>query len=894
MWILAVVFLTCALMGSAQTPPWTVLPGHVPKVARGLQPLGRLDGTNRLKLSINLPLRNRDGLTSFLQQLYDPASPAYRHYLSPEEFDARFGPTEEDYQAVLAWAARSGFTIAARHDSRMLLEVNAQVSDIERALQMTLHTYAHPTEARTFYAPDTEPSVDARLPILNIDGLNTFARPHPKNLRRTPLQTPAKATPKTIGSGPQGNLAGYDYRAAYAPGVTLTGAGQSVGLVEFDGYYPGDITSYENQTSVPDVPLQKVLVGGFSGKPSTGPDSGNSEVALDIEMTISMAPGLSNVVVFEAGPNGAANTVLETMSSAAHAGIKQFSCSWDFGPLTTSQRTTMDNYFMKFASDGQSFFDAVGDFGGYTNGVAIPPPDDDPYVTLVGGTALGTVGPGGAWSSETVWNTQEGPGGYMSSGGSSPTYGLPPWQQGVSMSANNGSTTQRNIPDVAMVADNVFIEADNGQQETSGGTSCGSPLWAGFTALANEQAVASGLPVVGFLNPALYHIGTNSAYAACFDDITAGNNTNVDVTQWVAVPGYDLCTGWGSPSGGSLIIALTQPDGFQITPARGAVANGALGGPFTVPTQTFTLANAGQAAFNWAVGGAPNWLTVSSTGGALTPGGEAVPVSVSLNSAANVMAPGVYTANLWFTNLTSGLGQLRQFALRVGQELVLDGGFEAGDFAYWNLSGDSSIYTNNFVDSADDIYGLDYPSYPDPGNSYLAALGELSGLAYLSQPLPTQAGQFYLLSLWLANTAPAEIPNQFVVQWNSSNSTNTLFNQSNLGVFDYTNLQYVVKASASTTTLQFGNINQGFFCLDDVSVVPVPIPTMQALVLNGALQLSWTSLAGLSYQVQSATDLSLANWVNLGAAVTASGNDTSVQEVLASGGAIFYRVVILP
>jgi hypothetical protein len=735
--------------------------------------------------------------------------------------------------------------------------------------------------------------VDSPLPILNIDGLNNYARPHPKNLRRTPLKTPAKATPKTIGSGPHGNLAGYDYRAAYAPGVTLTGTGQAVGLVEFDSYYPGDIASYESQTGLPAVPLQKVLLDEFDGNPTRGPNSGNGEVALDIEMTISMAPGLSNVVVFEAGPGGAANDILDEMSSSAHAGIKQFSCSWDFGPITTLQRTAMDNYFMKFASDGQAFFNAVGDFGAYTNGVPAPPPDDDPYVTLVGGTTLGTVGPGGAWSSETVWNTQEGPGGYMTSGGISATYGIPPWQQGVNLSANNGSTTARNIPDVAMVADNVFIEADDGQQEESGGTSCASPLWAGFTALANEQAVAAGLPTVGFLNPAIYNIGTNSSYPACFDDITVGNNTNIDVTQWVAVPGYDLCTGWGSPSGGSLIIALTQPDGFQLTPGRGAVANGALGGPFTVPTQTFTLTNTGQTAFNWSMAAAPNWLNVSSTGGALTPGGAATNVSVSLNSAANFMAPGVYTANLWFTNLTSGLAQLRQFTLRVGQELVLDGGFEAADFAYWKLSGDSSIYTNNYVDTANDIYGVDYPSYPDPGNNYLAALGELYSLAYLSQPLPTQAGQVYLLSFWLANPV-AEPPNQFVVQWNSDTSTNTLFNQSNLGVFDYTNLQYVVQASGNTTTLQFANINQAFFCLDDVSVLPVPTPTMQALDLNGSLHLSWTSFAGLSYQVQSATDLSAPNWVNLGGVVTANGNTTSAQEVMASGAPMFYRVVLLP
>ena len=96
--------------------------------------------------------------------------------------------------------------------------------------------------------------------------------------------------------------------------------------------------------------------------------------------------------------------------------------------------------------------------------------------------------------SETVWNTQEGPGNYISGGGvssGSASYNIPAWQQGVNMSANKGSTTKRNCPDVAMVADNIFIVADNGQQETTGGTSCAAPLWAGFCALVNQQSVAA-------------------------------------------------------------------------------------------------------------------------------------------------------------------------------------------------------------------------------------------------------------------------------------------------------------------------------------------------------------------------------------------------------------------
>jgi subtilase family serine protease len=881
------VLLVSAFLASAQTPQRTLLPGHLPAVVPSLQPLDRLNGSTRLKLSINLPLHNREALTNLLDQLYDHASPLYHHYLAPEEFDARFGPTEQDYQAVIAWAVRSGFTVNARHPNRMLLEVSASVTDIERALQVTMRTYAHPMEPRTFFAPDTEPSAGVGIPILYIGGLDNFARPHPKNLRRSPLKVSAKPAPQIIGTGPNGNLAGFDYRAAYAPGVPLTGTGQSVGLVEFDGYYAGDIASYVSQTGVSNVPLQIILLDGFNGVPG----SGNSEVALDIEMAISMAPGLSQVVVFEAGSYGLPNDVLQAMSSSTYTNIKQFSCSWDFGTITSAQRTAMDGYFMKFATQGQSFFEASGDSGAATG--AIPAPDDDPYITLVGGTALATAGLGGAWLSETVWNSQEGPGIYISSGGvssGSASYNIPVWQKGVNMSTNKGSTTKRNCPDVAMVADNVFIVADNGQNETTGGTSVGAPLWAGFTALANQQAVAAGLPTIGFVNPALYHIGTNSGYAACFDDITVGNNTNNNVTQYLAVPGYDLCTGWGSPSGGSLIIALTQPDGFQITPGRGAVANGPVGGPFTLSTQALSLTNTGKPAFNWSLGSTSAWLNVSSSRGTLTAGGGAATVSLTLNSAANLLPTGVYTASLWFTNLSSGLVQLRQFTLQVGQELVQDGGFEASDFCYWTLSGDSSIYTKNFVDDGT------YTSYSPLAGNYFAALGQVSTLAYLSQPLPTRAGQLYLLSFWLENPSGAT-PNQFLVQWNTnSTSTNVIFNQLNLGTFGWSNMQFVVKASTNITTLRFGFRNDNdFLALDNVSVMPVPGPALRApAVAKGSIQLAWTALPGVQYQVQYKTNLTQTSWIKLGSVITAAMNPMTFSNNIGPDPQRFYRVVLLP
>lgn len=830
-----------------------------------------------MDLAIGVPLRDPQGLTNFLQALYDPASPEYHHYLTPEQFTERFGPTTEDYQGVIDFARTNGFIVTATHSDRMLVEVSAAVSDIERAFQMNMRLYPHPTEARSFYAPDAEPSVSAEVRIADISGLNNYRAARPKMHARKIKNLTAKNT-SMEGSGPNGNLIGSDYRTAYAPGVTLTGAGQILGLFEQDNYYSTDVTSYESIAGLTNPPpIQTVFVGSYKGAQSDG----NGEVALDIEVAMSMAPGLSKIVCYESSTATAANSILSLMTT--NTAIKQFSCSWDF---TSNPRTTMDTYFQKFIAQGQSFFDASGDSGAYAG--AIPEPDDDPYVTVVGGTALLTSGLGNSWSGEVTWNAPDLDD--SSSGGISTTYAIPTWQAGVSSGSNGASTTHRNIPDVSMVADNIFIVADNGQNETSGGTSASSPLWAAFTALANEQALKTGHSVVGFINPAIYTLYKNSAsYASTFDDITMGNDTNGTVADFYATPGYDLCTGLGSPTGISLINALVSPDDFVIAPGRGPTANGPTGGPFTATEQTFVLTNSGATSLNWSIGGVPSWLNISSQGDSLA-AHSAANITASLNSFASAMVPGVYTANLWFTNLTSGLTQLRQFTLEVEQNIVHDGGFESDDFAYWTLTG-----VNAGVDNFVDAEGLDSTTgYTSHSGNDFAVLGEVDTLAYISQTLPTLAGQPYLISFWLAANPDGATASQFVVQWNSATSVNTLYNHSNLGSFGYENMQFLALAPSTSTTLQFGNTdNSDYLALDDVSVLPVPMPMIQAVQqTGGTVQITWNSIAGVSYQVQYNPTLLNPQWANLGNPITATGNSTTVTESIGADTQQFYRIVI--
>jgi hypothetical protein len=587
-----------------------VLSGTVPAAVANLQPIGQLDAAQQLNLGIALPLRNQQGLEDLLQQIYDPASPNFRQYLTPVQFRDNFGPTEEDYQAVIAFAQANNLTVTYEHSNRVILDVTGTVADIEAAFNVNMLVYQHPTEARTFFAPDVEPSLNLTVPIVGIEGLNNYSLPRPgcigtplgnaenamngsgqtgglvkadgdtnhdstePNSITTPSGNAGNSMPDAgavSGSGPSNTYWGYDFRDAYLPGVTLTGLGQTVGLLEFDGYTNSDIIYYENYNTnnrLPNVPLTNVLLDGFSNKPSG--TIGSVEVTLDIDMAIAMAPGLSKIIVYEDGPYNNDNysahwhEILNRMADDNLA--SQLSCSW----FSTSMLAdpVAEGIFEQMAAQGQSFFCISGDSDAVPRGYGFDFPLDSPHVTLVGGTSLQTSGPGGSWVSEAVWNWKYAAGCLSeddgSSGGISTNYAIPAWQTGADMSVNQGSTTMRNVPDVALTADEVYVYT-NGVNICGAGTSCATPLWAGFTALVNEQAAINSRPPIGFLNPALYAIGEGPRYYSDFHDITVGNNTNSRDPIYFAVPGYDLCTGWGTPAGQDLINDLSLPGSCLFT-----------------------------------------------------------------------------------------------------------------------------------------------------------------------------------------------------------------------------------------------------------------------------------------------------------------------------------------
>lgn len=633
-----------AHLGLASPAERQGVPHPLQAVWANLAPLGRLPPGTQLRLSLGLPLRNVDQLDVLIQRLQDPSSPEFRHYLTAQEFANHFAPDPADYEALISFAQASGLSVMARHPNRTLLDVRGAAFEIEKAFHVKLNTYQHPSEPRTFFGPDVLPAVKLNTRLLAIGGLDDF------QLTRPAFHYPpaSQSKPQLTGSGPGGYYLGLDFRHAYAPGVELAGRGQSIALVEFDGFYPGDIAAYKTLAHLPDVPVTTVLLDGFSGVPrSTG---GNEEVALDIEMCISMATNLDRVISYE---GFSANSVLNRIATDQAA--NQISASWTY-PINSSTV----QIFQQFIAQGQSFFNASGDTGAYGSG-GVASPTQLPYITVVGGTELVTQTNSGGWLSEVVWP--------MSSGGIGSSFAIPAWQLGIDMTANQGSSAFRNLPDVAMIADNTWVLADNGAALPLAGTSIATPLWAAFTALANELAATAGQPTVGFVNPAIYAFGKGSnalPYTSLFHDVTVGNNqSTANLSRFPAAAGYDLCTGWGSPQGSDLLLALAFPEPLRITPAAPAIFSGLAGGPFTPAGATYTLTNSGLSPFSWSLNNTSTWLNVDVTSGTLSPGGGGMMITLSPSSAATNLGLGFYQTSVVFSNANDNSIQIREVSLAI-------------------------------------------------------------------------------------------------------------------------------------------------------------------------------------------------------------------------------------
>jgi subtilase family serine protease len=533
----------------------TVLTRHVREVTHNgeAKPVGVVPGNQIMQLDVVLALRDPAGLDNFLAELYNSATPNHVHYLTPEEFTEKFGPTQQDYDAVVRYAQSHGLEVVGGSRDGMEVQVKGPVTAIEAAFHVNLLTYQHPTENRTFYAPDREPTTDLPFALWHISGLDNFSIPRPKYVSKYAyaqahgISPDAVISHTTTGSGPQQSFLGSDMRAAYYGGTALTGAGQNLGLFEFLGTDLADLDLYYKQIKQTNkVPITLLSTDGTSTKCSyTNADDycDDTEQTLDMTQSLGMAPGLASLVMYV----GSTDTAIISAMTTHKPLPSVISCSWGWTPADGG---ALDPYFKKMSAQGQNFFVASGDDSTWTkNGNAEAWPADDAYIVSVGGTDLVTTKAAGPWKSETAWGD--------SGGGFSPDdVAIPAYQElkGVINSINKGSTKLRNGPDVSANANFTFyVCADQSGCVANewGGTSFAAPMWAGYIALVNEKLKSDGYSNIGFINPYLYAFGIGADYDTDFHDITKGSSG-----KYSAVKGFDLVTGWGSPNGEGLITAL--------------------------------------------------------------------------------------------------------------------------------------------------------------------------------------------------------------------------------------------------------------------------------------------------------------------------------------------------
>jgi len=510
---------------------------------------GPHDPSAALTLDIGLAVHDSAALDALIVAASDPASPSYGHYLTQQEYKARFAPTDAEVAAVRDWAVNAGLAVTAVSPDNLLVTVRGTTRMAERALGVGINDYSY--KGRDFRANDRDATVPAGLAISAISGLSTLHRFHTMLTR--------SAATRSGGYYPN------DFRAAYNTNAVGDGSGQTVGFTLWGApLAQSDLSAFASNTGTTAVSVGGTGADGIVFIPVNG-GSGDTkellETALDVESAHGLAPGvhmkywLSDCAPASGGCNPSDTGLEQAISAAANdPSLHIVSNSWGGGEATSAGDpfvSTTSASFQHAASVGTTFYFSSGDSGEYSGSSGTTPapsyPADSPYVVSVGGTNLQT-GSGYSYGSESAWsctsytactNQTFGTGG--SGGGCSTVFARPSWQTGVGKATCSG----RAEPDISADADpasGAYVYVQGSAQEV-GGTSLAAPLWSGMAAVTNRYLGANGQALMGFAAPRIYQLAANATTdARDFHDVTSGSN------GYPAGVGWDQVTGWGSPN----------------------------------------------------------------------------------------------------------------------------------------------------------------------------------------------------------------------------------------------------------------------------------------------------------------------------------------------------------
>ena len=482
--------------------------------------------------------------------------PSQRTYLTHDQLDAKHGAAAADIAQVENYARQCGLVVVESSAARRSVVLSGTVDSFNKAFGVTLQTWEH--AGATYRGRTGSVHVPKELDglVSGVFGLDnrTFARPHFRRLKR-PATGPAAAA----------QFQGYkptDVAGFYNFPTDVDGTGQVVGIIELGGgFRPADLSAYAKQVGVPAPKVTAVAVDKGRNAPTTA-QSADGEVMLDIEVIASVAPGAQIVVYF--APGATDRDFLDAISQAVHDTVNNpgvISISWG-GPeasASASFQTAFDEVLQSAAALGITVTVASGDSGAADegpnewDGVAhVDFPASSPNALACGATNIQVSN--GKITAESVWNqnsadTQDDSFG-SSGGGISTFFPVPAYQANANLPKNvSTGQTGRGVPDVSGDGDPAsgYLVRVDGQEFPIGGTSAVAPLWAGLITLVNQKLGHRS----GFINPILY------ANPTVLRDVTVGTNrVGAQEVGYEAGPGWDACTGLGSPDGQKLLALL--------------------------------------------------------------------------------------------------------------------------------------------------------------------------------------------------------------------------------------------------------------------------------------------------------------------------------------------------
>ncbi|MFZ0891146.1 MAG: PKD domain-containing protein [Thermoplasmata archaeon] len=586
--LVAVLFATVPASGSnlasqaafpagltSAPPPSTaftvVAPGFSPDLST--HEVGALASQVPLDIAVALGSKDPAGFAALTDLLYTPGTSEFHHFLSAVAVAERFGAPASTYASAVRYFESFGLTVTTSPD-QLLLFVNGSSASVGRAFHTSFEVYSEGD--REFYDHASPASLPASLETSGVLGLANNTELRPASLGSgsalaalDPLASCSASQPLT----PCQLQTAYNSTGLLTGGTT--GSGVTIGVVDnYDSAEPQsqlalDLADFDAEFGLPAPPLNFVYPVPTSTDLNASPSSQwGVEEALDLQWSHAMAPGAAIDMTFAPNPSVGLYEAVDWL--VAHQSVDIITMSWgepDAGvfnaystPCANACNASTDGSYgilspvlSAAAAEGISLFAASGDCGAAdgTSGVATNYPASDPSVTGVGGTDL-TVSASGGYASETAWSgnatgaispgcTNQG-----GSGGGYAPFPKPWWQAGEGVSA---SIPYRGVPDVSADAANPVVVYYRGDAISVGGTSLSSPVWAGFTALADQLGGTS----LGSLNPQMYALLRSPAYREVFHDITSGNNG-----AYSAAPGWDPITGIGSPNVGRLAPLLVR------------------------------------------------------------------------------------------------------------------------------------------------------------------------------------------------------------------------------------------------------------------------------------------------------------------------------------------------